>query len=358
LKGFEMKLQDSNAAMTWPSVGRALCAGQRLKMDAVTWAEQHSLPAAAIRILKGTVPAGATTSGNWAEGALGDTRQATAAFLASLQTRSVFARIVADNAITRLPFNRRVGFVSANATGWILGDGKPTPLSRLEVGSGTIAPRKAAAMLAMSDEFALDAGPVVESAFTRALRDGVSRVVDQELFDLLMADTGFTPIASSGADAEDAMLDLHRALAALQPSSESLYWVGNRDLAIRASCLLASGGGLLFENMTPVGGELLGIPFLISNSLDDGQLVLLDAAALAGDLGGDAGMTMRASSVADIEMSDSPANDSSVPTGASMTSLFQTNSVALLTTVAFGVEKLRNAVALVENVGWAGTVTV
>jgi hypothetical protein len=103
--------------------------------------------------------------------------------------------------------------------------------------------------------------------------------------------------------------------------------------------------------MTPVGGTLRGLPFLVSEAVDDDQLVLLDAGALAGDLGD---VTMRASGAASVQMLDNPTNNSATATGTTLVSMWQTDSVVLACVLAFGIEQLRPAIASVTDIGWGG----
>ena len=104
--------------------------------------------------------------------------------------------------------------------------------------------------------------------------------------------------------------------------------------------------------MSPLGGELLNIPFLICDAVADDELHLIDASQFASDLDT---IQLRASSEADVLLADDPAMNSANPVAAQMTSLFQSNSVGLLAVVYFASERLRpNSTATITNVDWGG----
>jgi hypothetical protein len=342
-----MKLSDHNPALIWPSIGRALAAAHHLKCDPASWAEAHNAPSATVRILKSGVPA-STLAGD----ALGDVRNATVAFLESLQTKSVLARMFADRTILRVPLNRRVGLTTSDASAWIVGSGEPVPMSKLELTSSAIAPVKAAALTTVTSEFFEDGGQVLESAFNTSLRNAVAKAIDSYFLGWLTDQTDTASLSSSGPDADDALYDLRAMLEALQPTSGSLYFVGGRSVAIRASCI-GSSSGRLFDAMSPTGGELLGLPMLVSDQVGD-DLMLIDAAAIAGDLGQ---VDMRASANASVMQDTVPTNNAATGVGSTLVSMFSTNSIALLCTVSFGVEKLRPAAVLLEDVAWGGEVS-
>jgi hypothetical protein len=68
---------------------------------------------------------------------------------------------------------------------------------------------------------------------------------------------------------------------------------------------------------------------------------------------------LRDSQVADIEMTATPTGDTSTPTASSLTSLFQSDSVALLAEISFAYAPLRdNVVAVLEGVNWDGESTL
>jgi hypothetical protein len=100
--------------------------------------------------------------------------------------------------------------------------------------------------------------------------------------------------------------------------------------------------------------SLLGcnLPLLVSSTLEDGELVLLDAAGIAADAGA---IEVKASAETSIEMSDAPTQDATTGTAtAASVSMFEVDSVAIMATANFGAELLRtDAVAKITGMGGA-----
>jgi len=98
-------------------------------------------------------------------------------------------------------------------------------------------------------------------------------------------------------------------------------------------------------------GELCGIPFLPSDGLDDGDLWLIDASAIAA---GSDTIALVASREASIEMANSAlAQDATTGTGAALVSMWQTNSVALKCEASLAAEVLRpDSIARITGTSW------
>ena len=101
------------------------------------------------------------------------------------------------------------------------------------------------------------------------------------------------------------------------------------------------------------GGDLLGVPLLVSSGIRLGQLVLLDALQIAAAAGQ---IDITVGTQTAVEMSDTPAHDAITPTGASLVSMFQTNSVAMRAVATVAAERLRDdAIALIEGCSYGDT---
>jgi hypothetical protein len=127
-----------------------------------------------------------------------------------------------------------------------------------------------------------------------------------------------------------------------------LFFVAAPDVAKFAST--AYDNGFIFPAMSPMGGELLNLPCLVSSVLPPGTLYLLDASQIAADMGS---IEVRASAQADIEMLLDPTGNSATPVGANTVSMFQSNCVAARSTVFFGCESMQNnAVSVLGGIEW------
>ena len=71
----------------------------------------------------------------------------------------------------------------------------------------------------------------------------------------------------------------------------SLTWVMSPSVANRASTKLNSGGDRTFPDLSPTGGEMLGLPALVTNQVPTsgspatGSLMLIDGTGIAADGG-------------------------------------------------------------------------
>ncbi len=197
------------------------------------WAEFAGCPDRVQKDLKAGVAAGTTLDAEWAGAAVGDYRNVVAGFIESMRTRSVFYRLLNDNAFLRVPLNKRVAITTAAASGWIIGEGKPVPLSRLSLANAMLTPNRAAALLVVTDELARDVSASGQALFSRELRGAVSDAVDQKFFEIIIDDaTDAEVIESTGDDIEAILIDLRSALAAVTTGGNSaLYWIASPDVA-------------------------------------------------------------------------------------------------------------------------------
>jgi hypothetical protein len=341
-----MMPENSAAGMQW--YARALAVQCKANVGEVEpWLESVHAPAPVKRILKSGVAAGTTLDAAWAGAAVGDYRNIVAAFQESIRSRSVFFRLFNDNAFVRVPLNRRVAVTTAAASGWIIGEGKPVPLSRLSLANAMLVPIRAAALIVVSDELARDVSAAGQVLLGRELKGAVADAVDQKLFDIIVDEATDAEIIESTGDGVDAILtDLRSALAAVSTGGNSqLYWIASQSVAKFLSTFPQQ-----FPAASATGGELLNLPLLVSSTLEDGELVLLDAAGVAADGGT---IELKASAETSIEMEDPPTMDATTGTApAASVSMFQVDSTAIMATAIFGAELLRtDAVAKITGMG-------
>jgi hypothetical protein len=99
-----------------------------------------------------------------------------------------------------------------------------------------------------------------------------------------------------------------------------------------------------------MGGELLGVPVLVTEGQGAGKVTFVDTSGLA--IASEP-IVLRSSDQASLQMDDAPTNASDTPTATSLVSMFQTNCRCLLAERHFAVKVAKpNAVASVTNVTW------
>jgi hypothetical protein len=294
---------------------------------------------------KTAIGAGSTADPAWAGDALGDYRNAVAAFVSSLATSSIFFRLIADGAFVRVPMHTRAAIVSGAATGYIVGEGLPVPVSKLQLRNQFLSELKAAALVVVSSELLSNLSAAGQILFNKELKSAVSKVVDAKFLSEMVDDSDTLVISSSG---DDPMFDLRTLLLAVNTSgTPTLYFAVSPSVAKRAATLPT-----LFPSMTPTGGDMAGVPSVVTTAVEDGSIALIDASGIAADSNT---IDLRVSQEADIEMLDNPTQDGTTGGGSSMVSMFQSNSVALQAIASFGVERLRaDAIAILSGVAWGG----
>jgi hypothetical protein len=314
------------------------------RREAEDWMITNRLPEQAQQIFKAAIGAG--TSANWNLSPYG---VAVGDWSASLHTRSAYFRMVQDNAFIKLPINTPVGIVTSTVSGSVVGEGHATPVSRIVLNNLPLRPIRVSATVVVTDELLRNVSAAGQALINKELASAISDGVDTAWLNLIVH-TGITSTPSAGPTAQNAKQDLRTALLAVNTvGSPRLYWVASPDVAKRASTL-ADPGVDAFPAMSPLGGEMANLPCLVASGVPAGTLYLIDASGIATD-GGQ--VTVKATSQGDILMDTNPSMTSSGPSAAQMTSMFQTNSVAMQATCLFGALVLRdNALAVITNIAW------
>ena len=105
-----------------------------------------------------------------------------------------------------------------------------------------------------------------------------------------------------------------------------------------------------FPGMTPTGGEILGVPVVVSDAAQPGSLALFDA---SGFIANEGAIAVDRSEGGALQMRTDPTQ-----AAATMVPLFQNHLIALRVISAFGLRRMRdNAAALALNIPdtWQGT---
>lgn len=329
---------ETSAAAVLGWTARALAMASKTgRASAVDWLVANGAPAAAVWNVK--APIGGV------DGDLGDHGISIAQWADSARIRSAFYRILSDGGFVRIPFRTHIGLATSTASGAIVPEGAAVPVSKVTLGNVMLEPTKAASLIVATDTLMADISAGGQSLLSRELLGVVSDSVDMA-FIAAITGTGTPMIASTSPSA-----DLRAALLAVNSGSAGrLYWIASVDTAKMASTLSTTAGGMAFQAASAAGGELAGLPLLVSGGLADGALALVDAAGIAAN---GLGPTVSVSTQADILMDTAPPMNSTTPTAAQMVSMFQTNSTALQAVAWFGAEKIRDdSVAMVHGITW------
>lgn len=300
-------------------------------------------------VLKAAVAAGDTTTAGWAS-ELVYNQNVTGAFLEYLRPMTILGKI--DN-MTRVPFNVRWGTQSGGATGYWVGQGAPTPVSKLTTGSDSLGIAKAAGLVVLDKELIMSSNPSAELLVRNDLAKTIAQFLDVQFIAPDYAASanvspasitnGVDPMAASGTAAANLRTDAQNLFANFDSNNlegPDFVWITTPKVARAISMMLTSLGEPLYPTVTPFGGTFMGYPLIVSGSsmqvgspvTNEGNLlVLCHAPSIA--MADEGGITIDASEEAAIQMLDNPTNASTGSTTATtMVSMFQTNSVALRAT--------------------------
>jgi HK97 family phage major capsid protein len=299
----------------------------------------------AAQVLRSAVSAGTMADAAWA-GNLAGYQSIAAGFIESLRSLSVFDRLLADGAIRRIPLRTRLALSTVAAVGAEVGEGANILVNSLAFAASGLDSRKVQALIAVTNEV-LDGITSAGSALLAAeLRGGVASATDAAfLAGLVTSNT--TTIAGSASPLADLgnLLDVVNTKGAGKP-----YLVVAPRTANRLTTKPTTNGEQAFPGMTPNGGEIAGVPVLVSDQApapdSSGHgAILIDGSAIVGDSDT---VAVDASENAALQLASGPASGAQ-----QLVSMFQTNSTALLATRWFGFELIRDSgVAVLSGAQW------
>jgi HK97 family phage major capsid protein len=291
-------------------------------------------------IMKATVPAGTTTDSTWAA-PLAEPSTFMGDFIDYLRPRT----LIGQANFEPIPFNVRIGGATSGGTaGWV-GQGKAKPVTKFDFNDTATQFTKVAAIAVITQELARFNDMAAETRVRNLLAGCVIERVDSDLFDPDIAAVtgvnpagllnGVSPVAGPATLDPD---DIRCALARLWAPWDSTY-LGTRPAyyttpAVARMLAFARDalGNRAFDGVTPQGGVLDGIPLRVSQYLANNggsggaPFILVDEAEIY--LADDGSVTLDARDDVSVEMDSAPTGDSSAPTGASLVSMWQTNSIA------------------------------
>lgn len=318
-------------------------AGGRLSV-AAQFADENPNGHRVAAVLRSAVPAGTVADAGYAGNLIGHALVA-AGFVESLPAVSVLERLLADNALRRVPLRTRLAISTMAAIGQVVGEGAPTPVSSLVLNGQDLDPMKIQALVALTSELINGTTAAGNALLATELRNGVAAASDSAF--LARVTTG----AQSVAGSDSVLTDLGAALQTVNTKATGKpYLVVDVHTANRLATKATTTGEQAFPLVGPGGGELAGIPLLVSDQVpaadsNGRKAVLLDATAIAGDA--EAPM-LDASDQATLQLASNPANGAQ-----NLVSMFQTDSVALLVTRWMGFNVTRpSGVVVIENVQW------
>jgi hypothetical protein len=290
---------------------------------------------------KGAVPAGSTLAGNWAQ-LLVDTESAAAEFFSLVRERSLLSRLPGLRGVPLL--TRMLGLATGFSAAWV-GEGKAIPVGSATFSQETLPARKLAGIGVFTEELLRSADPKAEMIIRDDMVKAISEAIDQGFIDTANAGVpdvappsityGVTPVLQTGSARED----IKALIADFKGDLENAVLIGSPET------FADMADPLELPRLGVRGGDAIGIPAVPTKAIGD-SIALVDPTGIAI---GDAGVDITVSREATIEMSDTPTGDSVTPTGTSMVSLFQTDSVAILVTQTVNWQAARPSVSVMDR---------
>ena len=295
--------------------------------------------------IKATVAAGDTQNATWAA-PLVEAQTWAGDFLNYLRPRT----LIGQAQFRSTPFNVRIAGQTSGGSAYWVGEGKAKPLTKFDFSANEIPFSKIASIAVITQELARFSNPNAPALVRDSLAETVIERIDTDLFDPDKAAVanvspagllnGVTPVAVT-VDPSDPE-SVRCALAALWAPWDATF-LGTRPayyttpaVARMLAFSREPGAGVrAFPSMTPMGGNIDGVPVRVSQYLANNggsggaPLILVDESEIY--LADDETVTLDSSTEATIEMSDTPAGSSNptvVASGTLAVSMFQTNSIA------------------------------
>jgi HK97 family phage prohead protease len=333
-------------------------------------AEKHYGENSAIAgVFKTAVVAGSSVSGNWAYDLVSQEGGVAADFAEFLRPATILGKFGTNGipSLNEVPFRTPLIIQTGGGAGYWVGQGKAKPLTAMDFDRTTIDELKVANICVLTEESIRASSPKSDVIVRNSLRDALLARLDTDFVDpAKTASAGVSPasitngaaaIASTGTDADHVRLDiraLYQKFIDADNAPENGVFIMSTSNALAASMMVNALGQKEFPTITMMGGVFEGLPVIASRYVGTNVVLLNASDVYQADEGG---VQVDMSREASLEMSDAPAQTALVGTGASMVSMFQTNSVAIRAERIINWKRRRAAgVAYLTGVAWGGAV--
>lgn len=297
------------------------------------------------QFIEKTAVAGGLTSNSAFAGALVQYQDLANDFIEFLRPKTIIGRLPG---LRKVPFKVRVKRQTGGATASWVGEGKPKPLSNSAFDTVTLDFTKLAAISVLTDEVIRLSTPGADMLVRDDLANAVIQTMDSDFIDPANSGTsnvkpasitnGVSPIVAAGTNTQAGVAaDVLGVFAPwinanIDPSGGA--WIMTPTTALALSLMENSLGQRIFPGVDINGGFFQGLPVVTSQAAglvgaSDGSHIVVLVHAPSIMLADDGQVAVDVSREASLQMSDAPTNQASDGTGASLVSMFQTNSVAI-----------------------------
>jgi HK97 family phage major capsid protein len=236
-----------------------------------------------------------------------------------------------------VPFNISMPAQTAGGTYKWTGQGKWKPVTNAQYAAVTLAFAKAAGIIVLTEELVRLSTPSAEAAVRDELVRGIAAFLDVQFVDSTVAavanvnpasiTNGVTGTAASAATPAAARTDIAARVAAMvalgYPASE-LVLLMSESVAFNLGLMLNAVGTPAFPNISVTGGNLLGMPVVVSQAVGAQIIVAHAPSILIADEGG---IEIDISREASLQLDSAPTDPADATTV--LVNMWQTNQVAL-----------------------------
>ncbi len=330
---------------------------------------QDSIIAATQRLVtKAAVAAATTSDATWAGPLVGDETSVFADFVEYLRPQTILGRFGTNGipSLRRVPFRVPLIGQTSGGDGYWVGEGQAKPLTKFDFERKTLEPLKVANIAVATMEVIRDSSPAADGIIRDQLAAALRERLDIDFIDPAKAAVagvspasilnGVAGIPSSGNTADDVHADiraLFNAFIAANNAPTSGVWLMPATTALALSLMKNPLGQAEFPGISMTGGELFGLPVIVSEYIPTASAGAVVALVNASDiyLGDEGGVDLSMSTEASLQMDNAPDN----PTTAStvLVSLWQRNLVGFRAERAINWARRRaSAVAYLTGVNW------
>ena len=255
-------------------------------------------------------------------------------FLAAMRDVSVPLRL--QDSLRLVASDVRIYVNGGRVLGVGVAEGAPIPVLRGSWDNTILRPRAFAAIAVQTLELAKTLTVEGTRAFISDLLSAVAEAENNAFVSPWISDSvleGTPNFASSGSAVANIDTDLAH-LVELVPGAfrPGTAFVMCKDTATFLGTRRGTGGAAAYPGVGPLGGELLGVPVLITSAAEQESspptriIGLIDANEI---FYLDDGVELTASQQAALQMDSAPTNEPTTPTATTMVSMWQAGAVAL-----------------------------
>lgn len=287
-------------------------------------------------VIKAAINAGTTTDPKWA-GALVEYTTIASDFIDFLRPQTIIGKFGNGGipSLRRVPFNIRVNRQTSGGSGYWVGQGKAKPLTKFAFDQITLGFAKVANIAVLTDELVRFSNPSADMLVRNELAAALIERLDIDFIDPKKNEVeGISPASITNGsqdfvstkNPEQDYMNLINYFIDNNMTLNTAVWIMSAKTAMQLSLIRNPLGAKLYPDMNMTGGMWQGLPVIVSEYVGN-NLVLMNANEVY--LADDGSVVIDASREASLEMDDAPKGDSITPTGASLVSMWQTNSVAI-----------------------------